>query len=93
MKREATEAAVAATQQAMRNIAKRLAELSLEHFTIEFTKQLTQGYLINLALSKAMNRITDAVAHQVAVTGEATIGDLGGVLDLAIEGSPEGGTP
>ncbi|WP_329476453.1 hypothetical protein OG555_32945 [Kribbella sp. NBC_01484] len=93
IKREATEAAVAATQQAMRNIAKRLAELSLEHFTVEFTKQLTQGYLINLALSKAMNRITDAVAHQVAVTGEATIGDLGGVLDLAIEGSPEGGTP
>jgi hypothetical protein len=93
IKREATEAAVAATQQAMRNIAKRLAELSLEHFTIQFTKQLTEGYLINLALSKAMNRITDAVAHQVAVTGDATIGDLGDVLDRAIEGPPDGGTP
>jgi hypothetical protein len=89
---EATEVAVAATRQAMRDIAKRLAELSVEHFTLRFTKELTQGYLINLALSKAMNRIADAVAHQVEVTGDASLGDLGDigdVLERAIEGGPQ----
>ena len=90
-KGEATELAAAATRQAMRDIAKRLAEMSLEHFTARFTKELTQAYLINLALSKAMGRITDAVAHQVAVGGKATIGDLGDVLDRAIEGPTAGG--
>jgi hypothetical protein len=89
MKGEATELAIAATRQAMREVVQKLAELSLEHFTVRFVKELTQGYLINLALEKAMNRITEAVAHQVTVTGEAGIGDLGEVLGRAIEG----GTP
>jgi hypothetical protein len=59
---------------------------------VRFTKELTQAYLINLALSKAMNRIADAVAHQVAVTGEASIGDVFDVLDRAVQGPPTGGT-
>ena len=86
MKGEATEVAIAATRRAMREVVQKLAELSLEHFTVRFVKELTQGYLINLALEKAMNRITDAVAHQVTVTGQAGIGDVGDVLGRAIEG-------
>ena len=92
VKGEATELAAAATRQAMRDIAKRLAEMSLEHFTMRFTKELTQAYLINLALSKAMNRIADAVAYQVSVTGEASVGDAFDVLDRAIQGPSTGGT-
>ena len=36
MKSEATEVAVAATRQAMREVVQQLAELSLEHFTARF---------------------------------------------------------
>jgi hypothetical protein len=87
---EATEAAAAATRQAMRNIAKHLAELGIEHFTTRFAKELVQAYLINLALSKAMNRIAEAVARQVGVAGHASKGDVLEVLSSAIAGSPEG---
>jgi hypothetical protein len=87
---DASEAAAAATRQAMRNIAKHLAELSIEHFTTRFATELVKGYLINLALSKAMNRIAAAVARQVGETGEATVGDVLEVLASAIAESPEG---
>lgn len=87
---EATEAAAAATRQAMRNIAAHLAELSVEHFSKRFVTELTKAYLINLALSKAMNRIAEAVARQVGVTGHASFGDVFQVLDSAIKGAPEG---
>jgi hypothetical protein len=92
-KGEATELAVAATRQAMRDVVKRLAELSVEHFTITFGKELTKAYLINLALSKAMNRIAEAVAHQATVTGHASAADVLDVLERAIEGpSPTAGS-
>ena len=84
-----TDVAVNATRQAMREVMQKLAQLSVEHFTVQFTKELGKAYLINLALSKAMNRMTDAVARQVEVTGDASIGDLGEILDTAIGG----GTP
>jgi hypothetical protein len=87
---EATEAAAAATRQAMRKVATHLAELSIEHFTARFAHELVQNYLINLALSKAMNRIAEAVARQVGVAGRASAGDVLEVLGSAIQGTPEG---
>jgi hypothetical protein len=87
---EATEAAAAATRQAMRKVAQHLAELSIEHFTTRFARELVQNYLINLALSKAMNRIAEAVARQVGVAGHASPGDVLKVLSSAIQGAPEG---
>ena len=86
----AEEAAAAATRQAMRNIAKHLAELSIEHFTTRFARELVQNYLINLALSKAMNRIAEAVARQAGVAGHVSAGDVLEVLSSAIQGAPEG---
>ena len=86
---EATEAAAAATRQAMRNIAQHLAALSVEHFTRRFLTELGKAYLINLALSKAMNRIAEAVARQVGVTGHASVTDVLDVLGSAIAGAPE----
>jgi hypothetical protein len=87
---EASEAAAAATRQAMRKVAQHLAELSIEHFTARFARELVQNYLINLALSKAMNRIAEAVARQVGVAGHASAGDVLEVLSSAIQGAPEG---
>ena len=90
-KGEALELAGAATRQAMRRISARLAEMSVEHFTKAFAKELVTGYLINLALSKAMSRIADAVARQVTVTGGASATDLADVLGQALAGPPTSG--
>jgi hypothetical protein len=84
---EASEAVAAATRQALRQVAKHLAELSVEHFIARFGRELVQAYLINLALSKAMNRIAAAVAEQVAVTGRpASAGDVLDVLGRTLGG-------
>lgn len=86
VREEVTDVAVAATRQAMRNITQQLTKLSLEHFTERFGKELIQNYLIDLAMKKAMNRIADSVAQQVAITGEVSFGDVFQVGSRALQG-------
>jgi hypothetical protein len=86
VKGEGTAFAAAATRAAMRDIVTHLAQLSVERFTKRFASEMAQGYLIDLALSKAMNRIADAVARQVEITGKASAGDVFEVLGRAVEG-------
>jgi hypothetical protein len=83
---ELTDVAVAATRRAMNDIVANLTKLSIEHFTERFAKELATNYLIDLAMKKAMNRIADAVAQQVAITGEASIGDIFEVGNRALQG-------
>ena len=91
VKGEAVELAGAATRQAMRRITAHLAQLSIEHFTKAFVRELVTMYLINLALGKAMSRIADAVARQTTVTGGASASDLLDILGQAIQGAPPAG--
>ncbi|NMO55177.1 hypothetical protein HH310_28830 [Actinoplanes sp. TBRC 11911] len=84
---QVAEAAGIATRQAMKQIAEHLAALSLKHFTKTFAIEMTKGYLLQLALNKAVGRIAEAVSRQVGVTGHASPGDVFEVLGRAIEGA------
>jgi hypothetical protein len=83
---EAAEAA--GLRRSMTRITAQLAEASLAHFATEFVKELTKMYLINLALSRAMGAIAQAVEEQARRTGEVSLLDLPDVVARAIAGPP-----
>jgi hypothetical protein len=89
---EAGEAAAVALRKSLARITAQLAEASLAHFTAAFVKELTSMYVMNLALSWAIGGIAEAVEKQVALTGDASLGDLPGIVASALAAS-QGGTP
>jgi hypothetical protein len=89
----AREAAIAAARAAMRRAAARIAELTVERFAIAFVRQVAESYIINLALSAAMERITAAVAREVQLGGQPGLADVPDIVARAIAARPtdEGG--
>jgi hypothetical protein len=63
--REGSEAAAVALRTAMRGIAARLAEATVERLATAFVRDVAKGYVMNLAVSAAIGRITTAVAEEV----------------------------
>lgn len=65
LSREGSEAAAVALRTAMRGITARLAEATVERLAAAFVRDVAKGYVMNLALSAAIGRITTAVAEEV----------------------------
>lgn len=78
VKGETREAAVLAARQAMRRAVTHLGEMTAERFAKAFVRDMVTGYIINLALSAAIGRVTEAVARQVQLTGHASMLDVFG---------------
>jgi hypothetical protein len=70
-----------------------MAELTVERFAIAFVRQVAESYIINLALSAAMERITAAVAREVQLGGQPGLADVPDIVARAIAARPtdEGG--
>lgn len=87
VKGEAREASIAAARQVMRRVTAHLAEVTAEHFAKAFVREIATMYVLNLALSAAIGRLTTAVAREVEVTGHASMGDLPDLISQAIGGA------
>jgi hypothetical protein len=86
VKGEARETAVAAARAAMRRVTAHLAEATAGSLTKAFVREIATGYVLNLALTPAIARVTAAVARQVEVTGGASFSDIPDILGQAISG-------
>jgi hypothetical protein len=74
----------AALRQGMREIVTRLGEATVQRLVYAYIRDVTTGYLLNLALSAAIGRFTAAVAAQVEHGGGDSILDLPTIIDNAL---------
>jgi hypothetical protein len=90
---EVIEAAEAATRALSRRAAAHLAELAAKNLLEAYVKECLTAYVLSLAIQAAVGRITDAVAHEVSITGHAMgipsrvgIGDVPLIVSAAFGG-------
>ena len=68
-----------------------LAELTVERFVAAFALEVGKAYMINFALSKAMNRIAEAVVREATTDPSLSAADVLTVLSEAFRATPLGG--
>lgn len=83
---EVRESVSLAGQAVLRNAATHIAQNAARDLTAVFVRDCLTGYLVNLAIGGAIGRLTQAVAHEIEVTGQAAPADLPRLIADAVTG-------
>ncbi len=92
VKGEVRAAAANAGRRMARQLATHIAETAAQGVVRTFVAECLKGYVLNLAISAAIGRFTDAVRREVEETGDARIADIPQLVGDAFAEAPGGGT-
>jgi len=92
VKGEVRAAATNAGRRMARQLVTHIAETAAQGIVRTFVAECLKGYVLNLAISRAIGRFTAAVAREVEATGDASIADIPQLVGDAFAGTPGSGT-